>query len=52
MFPPICKLINTQYSEDIVASAINSVNMILLTESEIMIQNKDEYFTVLLGLGL
>ena len=52
MFPPICKLINTQYSEDIVASAINTVNMLLLTESEIVIQNKDEYFTVLLGLGL
>lgn len=52
MFPPICKLINTQYSEEIVALAINTVNMLLLTESEIVIKNKDEYFTVLLGLGL
>lgn len=26
--------------------------MLLLTESDIVIQNKDEYFTVLLGLGL
>jgi hypothetical protein len=52
MFPPICKLINTQYSEDIVANAINTVNMLLLTESETVINHKDEYFSVLLGLGL
>ena len=52
MCPPICKLINTQYSEEIVASAINSVNMLLLTESDIVIQNKEEYFAVLLRLGL
>ena len=52
MFPPICKLINTQYSEEVVASAINTINMLLLSDAEIVIKNTDEYFAVLLNLGL
>ena len=52
MFPPICALISSRYSEEVVANAINTINMLLLTEADIVVKNKDEYFSVLLNLGL
>ena len=52
LFPPICALIAPQYSEDVVANAINTINMLLLTDAELVIKNKDEYFKVILDLGL
>ena len=39
-------------AEEVVASAINTINMLLLSDAEIVIKNTDEYFTVLLDLGL
>ena len=52
LFPPICALISPQYSEEVVSNAINTINMLLMTDAEMVIKNKDEYFTVILELGL
>ena len=51
MFPPICKLIQTGYNENIVQNAINTINMLLLTNTEIVIASTDEYLNVLLTIG-
>ena len=52
MFPPICKLISTNYNEAIVQNAINTINMLLLTNTDIILQSMDEYLGVLLSIGL
>lgn len=51
MFPPICKLINPSYNQTIVSNAINSINILLLTNAEIVLQNMEEYLNVLLNIG-
>lgn len=43
MFPPICRLIQPQFSEEIVQTAINTVNMLLLTNTDIIVQSMDDY---------
>jgi hypothetical protein len=37
MFPPICKLISASYNQTIVSNAINSINILLLTNADIVI---------------
>lgn len=37
MFPPICKLISPSYNQTIVSNAINSINILLLTNADIVI---------------
>ena len=51
MFPPICKLISPSYNQTIVSNAINSINILLLTNADIVIQNMEEYLNVLLNIG-
>jgi hypothetical protein len=51
MFPPICKLISSNYGENIVQNGIKTINMLLLTNTEIIVENTDEYLNVLLNLG-
>jgi hypothetical protein len=51
MFPPICKLIQPTYNQVIVSNAINTINVLLLTNTEIVLQNMDEYLNVLLNIG-
>jgi hypothetical protein len=51
MFPPICKLINTNLNQAIVSNAINTINMLLLTNTDIILENMDEYLTVLIDIG-
>jgi len=34
MFPQICALISTEFSEVIVSNAVNSINLLLLTNTE------------------
>jgi hypothetical protein len=51
MFPPICKLISNQFNETIVQNAINTINMLLLTNTETVLASMDEYMNVLLNMG-
>lgn len=51
IFPQICALINQRYSEEVVANAINTINMLLMTDVDIVLQNVTEYFGVLLNIG-
>lgn len=51
MFPPICKLISTSYNENIVQNAINTINMLLLTNTDIVLSSMNEYLNVLLNMG-
>ena len=51
MFPKICHLISASYSETIVSNAINTINMLLLTNTEIIMHSLDEYLSVLLNIG-
>ena len=51
MFPPICKLISTNFNETIVQNAINTINMLLLTNTDIIQESMTEYLTVLLNIG-
>jgi len=37
MFPKICLLISANYSETIVSNAINTINMLLLTNTDIIL---------------
>ena len=37
MFPPICRLINANYNQTIVSNAINSINILLLTNADIVL---------------
>jgi len=51
MFPPICKLISTSYTQSIVANSIHVINMLLETNAEIVINNMGDYLNVLLDIG-
>lgn len=51
MFPPICKLIQPSFNQVIVSNAINTINVLLMTNTEIVIENMDEYLNVLLNIG-
>lgn len=51
MFPPICKLISTNFNEQIVQNSINIINMLLLTNTDIIQSSMNEYLTVLLNIG-
>ena len=52
MFPPCCKLIGSQFNEAIVQNAINTINMLLLTNTDIIMASLDEYLEVLLNIGM
>jgi hypothetical protein len=51
MFPPLCKLIDPKFNQLIVHHGINTINMLLLTNCEIVRDNMADYFNVLLGLA-
>jgi hypothetical protein len=51
MFPPICKLISPSFNQMIVSNAINTINVLLLTNTDIVVSNMDEYLQVLLNVG-
>lgn len=51
MFPQICRLISQNYNENIVSNAINTINMLLLTNTDIITDTMDEYLIVLLNIG-
>jgi len=51
MFPRVCKLISTNYNETIVQNAINTINMLLLTNTDSIMQSMNEYLNVLLNIG-
>lgn len=51
MFPPICKLISTCFNETIVQNSINTINMLLLTNTEIIQTSMAEYLQVLVNIG-
>lgn len=45
MFPPICKLIQPSFNEQIVQNAINTINMLLLTNTDTVLENMDGYLS-------
>ena len=51
MFPKICKLISPSFSEAIVSNAINAINLLLLTNTEPIMEHIVEYLQVLLDIG-
>ena len=51
MFPQICKLISPSFSEAIVSNAINTINLLLLTNTEPIMEHIAEYLQVLLDIG-
>ena len=51
MFPSLCKLIDTNYNQYIVHNGINTINMLLLTNCEIVKESMSDYFSVLLNIG-
>lgn len=51
MFPRICALISPNYNEQIVANAINTINMLLLTNTDVVLESMDQYLGVLLNIG-
>ena len=51
MFSPICKLISTTFNETIVQNSINTINMLLLTNTDIIQMSMNEYLGVLLNIG-
>ena len=51
MFPAICKLISPSYNQTVVHNGINTINMLLLTNTEIVKESMNEYFLVLLQIG-
>ena len=52
LFPRVCKLISTSYNEQIVQNAINTINMLLLTNTDVILASMDEYLSVLVDIGL
>lgn len=51
MFPPICKLISTAFNETIVQNSINTINMLLMSNTEIIQASMVEYLQVLINIG-
>ena len=51
MVPRVCKLISTTYNESIVQNAINTINMLLLTNTDTILESMNEYLNVLLNIG-
>ena len=51
MFPTVCKLISPTFNETIVQNAINTINILLMTNVQIVISSIDEYLQVLLNIG-
>jgi hypothetical protein len=51
MFPSLCKLIDPRYNQFIVHHGINTINMLLLTNCDIVRDSMADYFHVLLNLG-
>lgn len=52
ILPPICRLIDVnRFTEEIIATAINTINMLMMTDSEHVNRHVEDYFGELLKIG-
>lgn len=51
MYPQICKLVSVNYSQTIIENAINTLNMLVQTGFDIIIDNLSDYLLVLIDMG-
>lgn len=51
IFPPVCSLVDIRLKPSIVQHAISTINLLLLTGAQIVLENIPDYLNVLLFIG-
>ena len=51
IFPPVCSLVDIRLKPSIVQHAISTINLLLLTGAQIVLENISDYLNILLFIG-